>query len=237
MALDHLDLGEVPEGAGHFWRLFCQLLRGPGQFAVESATCTVAGAELTIHRGTDLQRFRRWWPEGVTAEDTPANAQAIEVTFTPCANAVGGVEGSLHIHTNAKEYADISVPVKAAVVPEVRAYPSVLHFGLVLPDARYQATLTLSAFDNRSIRVLAVEAASHDLKADFFQSPSVSPAIRFSALGSTAVGLSGSKLSVEIEESDTGRRSTLEVPVFAWVSKRAKSAAQFTPDRFAGRGR
>ena len=127
-----LDLGDIVQGRECIARCFVTFKGDRGGFEVEEVTTTLVGAEVHTYSGNtpQLAQDKSIAPGTPTNLPLSGNVRMIQIAITPLDNAGEKLEGAITIHTNIKGFEQLSVPVVAHIGLPIKAYPSILSFGV-----------------------------------------------------------------------------------------------------------
>jgi len=211
-----LSLGEVVAGQRSLVPCFVRYEGEAGNFVVLKAESDMRGAEVSIYPADDRATARPWWPEG----HEPGNSSGVvvvELAIVPPEGIAGKIEGTLAVFTSIPRYEKLTVPVGGQAVLPVRACPSLLSFGEVLPDESVRRTIKIVAEPARRFRVVGIEPSPAGLEAALPAGTAGREAeIVFRTDGATACRVSGTTLHVVVEIEGAKQPLRVPLPVHAW---------------------
>jgi hypothetical protein len=143
--------------------------------------------------------------------------KVLEFVFRAARNGPSRVRGSIVVRTNIEGYELLTIPVKGRIRCPIQAYPSMLVFSDVDPQASLRQAVTLVSRVAEPFEITSVEGAPASIQCEYpHMAVSDRADIVFRASGRALLEAAGSDVLVRLRLCRSGEEVTVPLAVHAW---------------------
>lgn len=211
-----IDLGAVVAGKPHLSYCFVHDPREWQSASLTNVTSSIPGLTTTHYSNQDPEFVRRCVPEGIESFTADPRVRVIQLTWTPDFELSSRVEGELHIHTTAKGFERITVPIVAKVGAPLQARPSFLLFDAPAsgePAGTRAKRIVLTSVADQPFRIVSITPDRGNIESGFPKT-FVDKAQVDCALPAAPKDVPPSVVRIRAVLAHTGEELSLDLPVF-----------------------